>query len=293
MATVLAIGELLADLITTDHVDDLSHAKSFTIYQGGSPANVCANLKWLGTPCNLVSAVGNDGIGHFIKSELQKTGLITDYIHTSNIYPTSLVLVGKSKATPDFVAYRLADTQIEEISNKLLNDAKIIHTSAFALSKEPARTNILNAVDKATADGKLFSIDWNFAPRIWGNDNGRLVFEKVCSYKPLVKFSMDDVIRFSGKNLLVTEAKYFLDEFTYTAVCLTCGKEGVWYKHDGEWQFAAAHTVNAVKDTTGAGDAFWSGFLHAWLQQKNMADCIYKGLEVAALKIQKTGPLYL
>ena len=38
---LLAIGELLADIITTDFVDNLAEAKQFAIYQGGSPSNVC------------------------------------------------------------------------------------------------------------------------------------------------------------------------------------------------------------------------------------------------------------
>jgi len=49
---VLAIGELLADLISHEHVNTLSEAKNFQMFQGGSPANLCANVKWLGKEQN-------------------------------------------------------------------------------------------------------------------------------------------------------------------------------------------------------------------------------------------------
>jgi len=290
---VLAIGELLADLVTEDYVNDLREAKSFHIYQGGSPANVCANLHWLGVKAALVSCVGNDGVGEMIIDTLRKTGLTTQYIYRSDVQPTSLVLVGRSKGTPDFIAYRMADRYIPAVDDQLVQSAQVIHTCAFALSKEPARGHILQALHRAKAQQKSISVDWNYAPEIW-QETGQDVFTEVVSLRPLLKVSMDDVCRFTGQHLSIEEARTFLSGFHAKVLALTCGKDGVWYREDDQpWTFKPADMVKEVVDSTGAGDAFWSGFLSAFLQQKTTHECIGEALRLAGRKVQHMGPLYV
>lgn len=290
---VLVIGELLADVISEQYVSSLSDAETFRMYQGGSPANVCANLKWMGSHPVMVSCIGDDSIGDMIVDSIKRIGLSDDNISRSSTYPTTIVLVGRSKGTPDFVPYRMADTQIGPISQLLIEQSSILHSCAFALSRNPAQQNILNAFDQAAAMGKKISVDWNFAPSIW-LDDGRAIFRKICENRPLLKMSLDDVERFLGKQVSIVEAKGFLSALTTTVTCLTCGKDGVWFTDDGErgWKFMPAVPVAEVRDTTGAGDAFWSGFLHGYLQQHSLDECVREGLTVASQKIQKIGPLY-
>jgi fructokinase len=290
---IVAIGELLADCITTDFVEDLSKAKTFTIIQGGSPANVAANLHWLGNEVALVSCVGNDGIGKMLIESVQKTGLDITHIEVDEDLPTSLVMVSRSKGTPDFIPYRMADRMIGYVNDKLLKKATIIHSCAFALSKEPASTSILDAFFYADANKKIISIDWNFAPSVWGADNGKQLFRIILKFNPLLKCSIDDIERFCGKPMNVVEAKTFLDQYTSQLICLTLGSGGVWYKgSDNNWFFLPADAVDDVKDTTGAGDAFWSGVLSSYLKTKDLHVCVREGLRVAALKVSKFGPLY-
>lgn len=290
---IVAIGELLADCITTRFVKDLSKAKKFKIFQGGSPSNVAANLQWLGNEVALVSCVGNDGIGKMLIKAVKKTGLNTQFIQVSEEMPSSLVLVARSKGTPDFIPYRMADRMIAEVDNDLLEKATIVHSCAFALSKEPARTSILNAFKFVHAKNKQVSVDWNFAPSVWGSDDGKELFTSIIAMNPLMKFSLDDIERFCGKVMGVEEAKSFLDEYKSQLICLTLGKDGVWYKGiENKWEYLPANEVEAVKDTTGAGDAFWSGVLSAFSKNKDLHVCIQEGLNVASLKVSKMGALY-
>jgi fructokinase len=290
----LAIGELLADVITVDYVASLREAKTFQLFQGGSPANVAANIKFLDKNVELISCVGNDGIGQFLIEALKTIGISARYIQISTDHPTTIILVNKSKGTPEFIAYRGADVQIKHIENILMKKAGIVYTTAFALSKQSARGVILDAMQLAKAQNKIVSIDWNYAPSIWGADNGAAIFETIMRMKPLLKISVDDLERFGGKTLSIDDCKNFLDGYFTTATCLTCGKDGVWYKElNAEWQFKKALIVLQVIDTTGAGDAFWAGFSVAYMNDLPVSDCVENGLEIAARKIQKSGPLYL
>jgi sugar/nucleoside kinase (ribokinase family) len=42
-------------------------------------------------------------------------------------------------------------------------------------------------------------------------------------------------------------------------------------------------------DTTGAGDSFNAGFLHAWLRRSSLSDCLRVGAACGALSTMKPG----
>ena len=108
-----------------------------------------------------------------------------------------------------------------------------------------------------------------------------------------MKVSIDDLERFFGKAGSVGEYKVMLEYYSCSFTCLTCGKDGVWYKEkNGDWHFQQALAVPEVIDTTGAGDAFWAGFMSALLDHQTFDDCITNALGIAARKIQKKGPLF-
>lgn len=289
----LVIGELLADIISEENIPSLASPSAFKISQGGSAANFCCNLKWLGISADLVATVGHDNLGLFLKDELETAGLSNRYVLRSPKHQTTIVLVGKNPETPDFIAYRSADAYITKIEDQLIKSADLLHTTAFSLSLSPAREHILAAFSKANLLHKEVSIDWNFAPSVWGDNDGQAVFEKICQLNPLLKISVDDLERFSGKSLSMEESREWLDQLDIKLICLTCGKDGVWYKEQsGQWQYQPALPAAAIKGVTGAGDAFWSGFIAAYLQHKPLEKCISYALEIARKKIETPEPLY-
>ena len=52
----------------------------------------------------------------------------------------------------------------------------------------------------------------------------------------------------------------------------------------------AISLVNVI-DVTGAGDAFWAGFLYGYIKKHNMEQCVSFGLELAYIKLQHVGHL--
>jgi fructokinase len=290
----LAIGELLADIITTDYRKTLDDAKEFQLMQGGSPANLAANIHYLGGNARLVACVGNDGIGSFLRRSLLQAGVPDTHILIHETQPTSIVVVTKSQGSPEFVAYRHSDKYIQPVSNLLLEGASVVHTTSFALSRQPARDSILTSLERAYKAGKTISIDWNFAPQIWGDENGREVLNRIMHWQPVLKLSKDDLERFEDKILSIGECKEILDKYSFKVACITCGKDGVWFSQKkSEWQFKGALPVTKIVDVTGAGDAFWAGFIIGFMLEQNIAYCVQTGLETAAKKIQKQGPLYI
>jgi len=284
---VLALGEALIDAVTTDFVADLSEARTLGLHPGGSPANLCRFVRNGGGAATLVAAVGRDGLGRILLDAMEASGIDTNHVQQLAGHATSLIVVGRSRGTPDFIPYRDADRFLQRVDEALIAGAAVVHTTAFALSKPPARDTILDAFRKAHGLGIAVSVDWNYAEPIWGPGNdAAAVFDQVMQYRPLLKVSLDDVQRFTGAALTVEAARDYLLGVPAGVTCLTCGAEGVWYRQEGPgWGHLPAEPV-VVKDATGAGDAYWAGFLTAWMAGQPTEGCVLRGIATAARRLK-------
>ena len=292
-AAVVVAGEALVDFITTEAVEDLGAAATFERHAGGSPANLATNLARLGVPVALVASVGDDSLGRFLRREVEAVG-VSARLEARPDLPTSVVAVARSAGTPDFAVYRTADRALlpAQLPDALLAGARLFHTSGFALSREPARATLLDAARRARGLGLALSVDVNFAPR---SDRRRAeqqgAARQFLALGPLVKCSRDDLARLWGADAASdAEAAGRLRQQGAALVCLTRGADGALVVWDGGDAEVPAQPVEPV-DATGAGDAFWAGFLAAWLGGQAPPDCARAGARMAALKLARVGPL--
>lgn len=292
---LVSIGELLIDLISTEYTDNLAEADTYRRLPGGSPANMASNLVRLGKKSALIASVGEDPAGAYLRDYIHGLGL--DHSRLRSVAePTTLILVTKSKAVSGFSAYRGADAHInlDQTDIDWICQTKIIHTTAFALSQQPARGSILAAAKQACYDGVQASIDVNYAPTIWpGRAEALKVISRYLSFGKgaLAKFSEVDYERLFGEAVTdpVSAGERILG-LGARLVCLTMGEQGVYVvSEEGDFHLEARPVE--VKDTTGAGDAFWSGFLSGWLDEKSLYQCAKAGRAMAEKKLGFFGPL--
>ena len=292
---ILCVGEVLVDFIGHQNNVLINETRDYHRYLGGSPANVAMNCKRLGLSSTLVSTVGNDGFGEYIFKRLNEVKVNTKHLKKSENNSTSVIFVSRSNGTPDFIPYRNADYHISEdqITTEMLSQTKIFHTTCFALSKNPAQTTILKKAEEAYNLGCKLSIDINYAKKLWKNQDEALnVIKTYCSFNPLIKISEDDMLRLFEKELPHQEIFAFFHNLGVDTVCLTLGEKGVKLSQiDKDIIELPAIKVEEVKDTTGAGDAFWSGFLFAFIKEKRIEECLEIALKLAALKLQNVGRL--
>ncbi len=290
---ILVAGEYLLDLISTEFTDDFALVTAFRPVAGGSPANLGANMARLGNRTRLVCTLGDDQLGHHLRAAVERLGVDTGYIRHSSL-PTSLVLVTRSENVPQFEVYRQADTQLlpDQLGPALAAEASIFHTTCFALSRPPAQETLLSAAEAAAAAGRSVSIDLNYARKVWPDQEAaRQVVAAYCGLGALVKVSEVDWERLYGTPLQAPEAacRHFLS-LGASVVCLTLGGDGAWVAEADQLHFLPARPVK-VADTTGAGDAFWSGFLTAWLDGADLLSCAKAARNMAELKIATFGSL--
>lgn len=290
---VLAVGELLIDLISTEYADNLNSVSTFERIAGGSPANMASNLSRLGQSAGLVASIGEDDMGNYLQSFVESLALDTSGVHQVAL-PTTLILITKSREVSNFEAYRLADCEItsDQLPEATLRQLKVFHTTCFALSREPARSSILQAATIVAAAGGRLSIDANYASKIWPNQSeAQRVVAAYCQHGALVKFSDVDWERLYGSPLEEpAEAATFLHDLGAKTVCLTLGDKGCFVSEGQEQHFVIARSIEVI-DTTGAGDAFWSGFLCAYLDDYGLKERALAGRRMAEIKLQHFGPL--
>jgi fructokinase len=290
---VLSIGEALIDLISDSEQGSLGEARSFHMYPGGQVTNVALNVAHLGASAVLVARVGDDPLGSYLRRHLEMAGVGTAYLRTTPQTPTTLVVVTRHSTTPDFAAYRGADAQMvpDDMPLSLLTRTSLVHTSAFALSREPSCSTVLEFVKQAHKAGCLISFDPNYHPRIWEMpDDPASIFARMCPYVSLTKPSLDDCIRLFGAGQTPeTYAAHFL-AWGAQQVVLTMGSAGVLLANAEGISYYPTHRVEVV-DVTGAGDSFWAGLLLATLDGYGMPEAIRMAQAVAAIKVQQVGPL--
>lgn len=290
---ILSVGELLIDLISTEFTDELQHAALYRRMQGGSPANLCMNMARLGNRTQMAATVGADAMGNYLIEQLK--GLDVDCELIRQVWqPTTLILVTRSREVSSFQPYRAADCQIDssQIPLPAIADYSIFHTTCFALSAPPAQEAILDGAVHFARSGGQLSIDLNYAPEIWPDrDQAQRLVATYCSYGAVVKISDVDWSRlWPDRNWSPKEiCRYFLG-LGAREICLTLGPRGLYVGFEDQINRLAPRRIQ-VKDTTGAGDAFWSGYLTAWLDGYSPEDCAIAGRKMAEMKLGHFGHL--
>ncbi len=292
---ILCVGEVLIDFIGHQSGVQINNTRDYHRYLGGSPTNVAMNSARLGLKPVLVATVGNDGFGEYIFERLAEVGIVTDFIKQVDHQPTSVIFVSRTEGTPDFIPFRKADYCISEdqISKDILSKTKVYHTTCFALSKKPAQTTILQKAEEAFNLGCKLSIDVNYAKKLWESQEEALrVIKSYCKFNPLVKISEDDMLRLFEQKLPHEDIFNFFHSEGVDTVCLTLGSNGVKLSQKGKEVIQLpAVKVDKIMDVTGAGDAFWSGFLFAYIKEMPIEKCMEIALKLAALKLQNVGRL--
>ncbi len=291
---LVAVGELVVDLVSTQMAPVLERAESFRRFLGGQAATVARNVSLLGGRTALVACVGADGLGLYLQQELSRAGVDTDYLQVNPRAPTTTVLIVRNAATPDFVIYRGADALLapEDLPLDAIARSRAVHTSAFALSQEPARSAVLRAMTVGREAGALVSFDPTYYPSIWGDGAPLDVLPQACRLADVVKPSLDDCRRLWGPEADVAEcAEHFL-EWGARIVVVTHGARGsLLALSDGTRQEIRSHDV-AVADVKGAGDAMWAGLLMGILDGLSPREAAEVGQAMAERKVATAEPLH-
>jgi ribokinase len=259
---------------------------------GGCAANVTVGLARLGIETACYSHIGNDQIADWILEVLEKnkvgTELVTKDAELSS--DMSAIVVDKNSAERVIFSNQKANTKLEIIPEKI--------SSAEWLFIGDLHGDWQKDLDTIFATAKENKIKLAYNPKQSQiHEDVKKIVEIIAGTEVLF-LNKDETLEillqagnFSKENLedenfLVQELK----KLGAGVVVMTDGVRGAWASDGGEVFFAPGRKVNAV-DSTGAGDAFASGFLSAYVKEKVLKECLDWGIANSSSSVQFYGAI--
>ena len=266
---VVALGELLIDF--TCEAVDAGGYPTMAAHPGGAPANFLAVLSRFGAETALMGKVGDDAFGKMLLGTLQKAGIDTrGMVTTDEVFTTLAFVTLDETGNREFSFSRKpgADTCLteQELDLKLVDETKVFHFGTLSLTHEPARSATYRAVEYARRQGKWITFDPNLRKPLWKDlDTAKEQMRWGLSQADVVKISDEEVAFLFG---MTPEegAAHILREFGGKLVFVTCGARGCFFQNRRTSGMVPGLTGLSVVDTTGAGDIFGGSALWMLLQ---------------------------
>lgn len=300
MYDIAALGELLIDF--TESGLSANGMKLFERNPGGAVANVLAAAAKCGRKTAFLGKVGADMHGLFLKETLEAAGIDTaGLIVAADVFTTLafVALAPNGERAFSFSRKPGADTCLmpEEVDGHILANTRILHVGSLSLTDEPSRSATYAAVERAKAAGALISYDPNYRASLWPDvETAKGRMRSLLPFADVVKLSDEETALLTGEADPERAARA-LYGMGIPCAAITLGAKGALVCAGGETALVRGYAAPVV-DTTGAGDAFWGGFLHKLLESGKTPGaltlaqaqaCAAWGNAIAALCIQKRG----
>jgi 5-dehydro-2-deoxygluconokinase len=170
---VITIGRASVDLYGAQVGGRLEDMGSFQKYIGGSPCNMAAGTARLGLRSALITRVGNEHMGRFIREELAREGVNVQGVKTDPDRLTALVLLGiRDEQQFPLIFYRenCADMALceDDIDEGFIASARAVVATGTHLSNPRTEAAVMKALHLARKHGLQTALDIDYRPNLWG-----------------------------------------------------------------------------------------------------------------------------
>ncbi|WP_030540808.1 adenosine kinase [Sphingobium sp. DC-2] len=280
-------GMQLIDAATAESLyADMAAGKEVS---GGSAANTLAGLAALGKKCGFIGQVCDDQLGAVFAHDVRALGIRYDTPAVKGDVPTARCLI---LVTPD--AQRTMNTFLgasqflpaSALDMGLIRSASILYLEGYLWDPEQPRAAMRAAIDAARGAGRkvAFTLSDSFVIDRHRDD-----------FIDLIDKGLIDIL-FSNEGEIQSLAQIDDFEKAVTAIAArvpvlvsTRSEKGAIALVDGVRYETLAAPVEAVVDTTGAGDLFAAGFLAGHLEGLDVETCLKLGAAAAAEVISHWG----
>ena len=290
---VITIGRASVDLYGQQIGTRLEDIASFAKSVGGCPTNIAVGTARLGLKSALVTRVGNEQMGRFIREQLEREGVETAGMVTDPERLTALVLlaVENDKSFP-LIFYRdnCADAALDEgdIDENFIRSARAVLVTGTHFSKPHSDRAQRKAMRIARENGGKIVFDIEYRPNLWGlaghdaGDSRYIASDKVSAHLETVLPECDLIVGTEEEVLIAAGADDLhaalrtMRSLSSAVIVLKRGPMGC-IVYDGaipddlEDGIVGKGFPIEVYNVLGAGDAFMSGFLRGWLRGESHA----------------------
>jgi 5-dehydro-2-deoxygluconokinase len=272
----VVIGRVGVDLYPNELETRLAEVKTFTRFVGGFAGNVATGLARLGVRCAIVSRVGAEGNGDFVRAWLAGEGVDVRFLATDPYWQTPPtfcevwppdrfpLLFYRKPTAPD---WQLSpdDFDAEEVAT-----ARILYATGTGLAQSPSRETTLTAL-RAHRGTTIFDLDWR--PALW---------ERPDEYPPLAAEACEAADIVIGNEEEVEAAHMKEVRVKAATVVVKRGERGATVYERDEETDVPGFPVDVVNGL-GAGDAFAAAVGQSLLQELPLVEAVRRGTVAGAL----------
>ncbi len=308
---LITIGRSSVDLYGGQIGGRLEDMRSFEKYIGGSPTNIACGTARLGLKSALITAVGDEHMGRFIREELEREGVDTRGVKTDTERLTALVLLGiRDQQQFPLIFYRenCADMGLTEddINPDFIVQARAVVATGTHLSHPRVEAATLKALHIARKAGLQTALDIDYRPNLWGvaghgDGESRFIASDKVTQKLQSSLHLFDLIvgteeefHIAGGSTDTLNALRAVRAVTSaTLVCKRGASGAVAFTEsipnqldDGE--SGEGYPIE-VFNVLGAGDGFMSGLLKGWLDGENWPTALKYANACGAFAVSRHG----
>jgi 5-dehydro-2-deoxygluconokinase len=308
---LICLGRAAVDLYGQQVGGRLEDMQSFAKYLGGSSANLAAGVARLGLRSSMLTRVGDEHMGRFVREALQHEGVDVSHVKTDPTRLTGSVVLGidGTGGYPHiFFREGCADMGLDvtDFDEQYIASSQALAVTGTHLSTPTTRAAVEQAMRWARAHDLKVILDIDYRPVLWkltsaGEGESRFVassevtaaLQETLSWCDLV-VGTEEEIRIAGGSEDLLAAIRGVRRHTGAVIIVKRGPMGCSIV-DGEvpprlenlWSIPGFPVE--VLNVLGAGDAFLSGFLYGWLTGKPLAECARYGNACGALVVSRHG----
>ncbi len=308
---LIAIGRASVDLYGEQIGGRLEDMGSFAKYVGGSPTNTAIAAARLGLKAGLLTRVGADHMGRFIREQLLREGVDVRGVHTDPARLTALVVLGiRNRESFPLIFYRenCADMALceQDLAEGYLASARAVLINGTHLSTPGVFATSLSAARRVKANGGRVIFDVDYRPVLWGltaKDLGEnrfvssaAVTERLQAALPccdLIVGTEEELCILGGSERLMAAIQNIRAQTAATLVCKRGARGCVAFAGDIPDDIESALVVPGFKidvlNVLGAGDAFMGGFLRGWLRGETLEESCRMGNACGAIVVSRHG----
>jgi 5-dehydro-2-deoxygluconokinase len=268
---LIAIGRVGVDLYPEQSGVTLAEVRTFAKFLGGSPTNVAVACARYGHSAAVITRVGDDGFGAFVRSALEGFGVDSRYVGTDPYLRTPLafcelhppdhfpLLFYREPKGPDM------NLVLEELDLEAIQSARIFWTTGTGMSDEPSRTATLGALDARARSGITIH-DLDYRAAFWKDPTQAGEWQRKALDRVTIAIgNLEECAVAVGKGTPDEMARRILDHGVEVAV-VKMGPEGV-TAFTNEIQVTGSPVQIEVVNGLGAGDAFGGAVCHGLLER--------------------------
>ncbi|PVE54976.1 5-dehydro-2-deoxygluconokinase [Agrobacterium tumefaciens] len=170
---LITIGRSSVDLYGAQIGGRLEDMSSFNKYIGGSPTNIAAGAARLGLKSAVITRVGDEHMGRFIREQLVREGVDIRGVQTDKERLTALVILGiRDQQQFPLIFYRenCADMalSVDDINPAFIAEANCVCATGTHLSHPRTEAAVLKALRLARDSGAKTALDIDYRPNLWG-----------------------------------------------------------------------------------------------------------------------------